>query len=113
MSLNDLLATLAATLDPFVNGTTIADFDRLSPFTMLMIYRAAALVTQRLLVENTCQDNLRMLRIFRGFLRTVSERWLCCGKLSKKLRAVVGCTLTGPTQSVISNSLMRIQPRGS
>ncbi|GAQ47106.1 unnamed protein product [Aspergillus niger] len=78
MSLNDLLATLAATLDPFVNGTTIADFDRLSPFTMLMVYRAAALVTQRLLVENTCQDNLRMLRIFRGFLRTVSERWLCC-----------------------------------
>jgi hypothetical protein len=47
------------------------------------MYRAAAIVKERLLRESSFQEGLRGLRILRHFLKIVGERWLGCGELSK------------------------------
>lgn len=82
-SLKTLLTTISNTVSPFVSGTQAIDFDRLPPFIIFLVYKAAGLVTERMWMEADSSEALRTLRILRGFLKLVNARWLCCGTLTK------------------------------
>jgi hypothetical protein len=46
------------------------------------VYKAAVIVTERLLMDSDWNEKMRKLKILRNFLRIVGERWLACGELS-------------------------------
>jgi hypothetical protein len=48
-----------------------------------MVYKTAALATQRLWIDGELSEGVRRLRILRGFLKAVATRWRCCGELHK------------------------------
>ncbi|PYH87096.1 hypothetical protein BO82DRAFT_299198 [Aspergillus uvarum CBS 121591] len=77
-SLNPLLTTITNMVYPFVSGTRTIDLDRLPPFIIFLVYKAAGLVTERMWMETDSSEALKKLRILRGFLKLVNARWLCC-----------------------------------
>ncbi|KAH8703840.1 hypothetical protein BGW36DRAFT_287451 [Talaromyces proteolyticus] len=77
-SLTSLLTAVTTTVEPFVSGAETIDFSRLPPFIIFLVYKTAALVTERLLMGIDSNEGLKRLRILRTFLRMVSARWLCC-----------------------------------
>jgi hypothetical protein len=46
------------------------------------VYKAAAIVTEGLLIDSDWNGKMRKLKILRNFLRIVGKRWLGCGELS-------------------------------
>ncbi|KAG4441185.1 hypothetical protein IFR05_003303 [Cadophora sp. M221] len=77
-SLVSMLSSITSVVEPFTAGTQL-DFNLLPPFTMFLVYKAASLVTERLLMEgDSAEENLKKLRILRGFLQVAGERWLGC-----------------------------------
>ena len=79
-SLVSTLSTLTNTIEPFTLGTQSLDFDLLPPFITFSVYKAAAIVTERLLRDTDSNEELKQLRILRRFLRMVGKRWLSCGE---------------------------------
>jgi hypothetical protein len=61
-------------------------------FVMFLVYKTAAIVTERLLMNSDLNEGLKKLRILRNFLRIVGERWLGCGELKKTLEKWVELT---------------------
>ncbi|RFU34735.1 hypothetical protein B7463_g1620, partial [Scytalidium lignicola] len=84
-SIISLLSTITSMVEPFTLGTQSIDFNFLSPFVTLQVYKAAAIVTETLLMNIDPNDGLKKLRILRNFLRTVGERWLLCERYLKLL----------------------------
>ncbi len=84
-SLISILSTITSKIEPFVLGTEPLDFNLLPPFVIFLVYKTAAVVTDRLLAGNDSIEGLRQLRILRNFLRIVGERWLACGELVRKM----------------------------
>jgi hypothetical protein len=82
-SLVSVLSTIISTVELFTLGTQSIDFNLLPPFVTFSVYKAAAIVTERLLKDNNSNEGLRKLRILRNSSRIVGERWLGCGVLSK------------------------------
>ena len=82
-SLISLLSTITSTVGPFALGTQSIDFNFLPPFVTFMVHKAAAIVTDRLLMDRNSNEGLEQLRILRSFLRIGSERWLGCCELGK------------------------------
>ncbi|PVH74737.1 hypothetical protein DL98DRAFT_428900 [Cadophora sp. DSE1049] len=73
------LSAVASAVEPFTNGTQSVDFELLPPFIIFLVYKAAAIVTERLLMgSDSTEDELKRLRALRKFLRVVGERWLGC-----------------------------------
>lgn len=73
-------AVASATL-PFTDGTQLIDFDLLPPFVAFLVYKAAAIVTERLLMgSDSTEDEITRLRTLRKFLWVVGERWQGCSK---------------------------------
>jgi len=91
-SLISVLATITSTVEPFTLGAQSIDFNFLPPFVTFLVYKAAAIVTQRLLMDSDSNEGLNQLRILRNFLRIVKERWLGCGELSKMFEKGVELT---------------------
>jgi hypothetical protein len=91
-SLISLLSTITSTVEPFILGTQSIDFNFLPPFVTFLVYKTAAIVTERLLIHSDSNEGLKKLRILRKFLRIVGERWLGCGELSKTFEKWVGLT---------------------
>jgi hypothetical protein len=83
-SLTPILTTITNMVYPFVSGIQVIDLDRLPPFNIFLVYKAAGLVTERMWMEADSSEALRKLRILRGFLKLVNARWLCCGTLTKR-----------------------------
>jgi hypothetical protein len=97
-SLLSLLSTICSTVEFFVLGTQPVDFNLLPPFVTFLVYKAAAIVTERLVPTPNENEGLKQLRILRNFLRIVGERWLGCGEfVLVRLREV--CELTRHVQS--------------
>ncbi|RAL04828.1 fungal specific transcription factor domain-containing protein [Aspergillus ibericus CBS 121593] len=78
LSLSSLLTTITDTVSPLVTGIEPVDLDRLPPFIMYLVYKAARIVTERFRLESDSREAVRKLRILRGFLELGSARWLCC-----------------------------------
>jgi hypothetical protein len=92
-SLISVLSTITSTVEPFTLSTQSIDFNLLPPFVTFLVYKAAAIVTERLLIDIDSNEGLKKLRILRKFLRVVGERWLGCGELSRTFEK--GVELTG------------------
>jgi len=73
-----MLANTTDSISPFVDGTKAIDFDRLPPFALFLVYKAATLVTERVWHAPDSSEALRKLRLLREFLALASARWLCC-----------------------------------
>lgn len=82
-SLNPMLTTVTNMIYPFVSGAQAIDFDRLPPFIIYLVYKAAGLVTKRMWMETDSSEALRKLRILREFLKLVNARWSCGSKLTR------------------------------
>jgi hypothetical protein len=82
-SLISVLSTITSTVELFTLGTQHIDFNLLPPFVTFLVYKAAALITERLWIGGDSNEGLRKLRILRNFLTIVGERWLGAGEWSK------------------------------
>lgn len=69
-------------MEPITQGTGSIDLQRVPPFGMFLVYKAAAILTENLLVKGTSIEDLRKLKILRTFLRMSGKRWLISGKSS-------------------------------
>ncbi|KAH7403566.1 hypothetical protein BKA64DRAFT_707051 [Cadophora sp. MPI-SDFR-AT-0126] len=73
------VSAVASAFEPFTDGTQSINFNLLPPFIAFLAYKAAAIVTERLLMgSDSLDDELRRLRTLRKFLLLVGERWLSC-----------------------------------
>jgi hypothetical protein len=80
-SLISALSTITSTIEPFTQGTHPIDYNLLPPFVLFMVYKAAAVITERLWMDGDSNEGLRKLRVLRKFLGIVGKRWLGCGEL--------------------------------
>lgn len=85
-SLVPALATITSTVEPFTLNTHPIDFNLLSPFVPYSVYKAAAIVTERILAGIDVTEGLTQLKILRSFLGIAGTRWLGCGELNPRLR---------------------------
>jgi len=79
-SLISSLSTILSIVEPFTLGTQDIDFNLLPPIAAFLVYKAAALITERLLLDMTSVESIKQLRTLRGFLKLMSKRWLGCGE---------------------------------
>ncbi|KAH8663395.1 hypothetical protein BGZ60DRAFT_411213 [Tricladium varicosporioides] len=84
-SLISVLSTICSTVEPFAQGTQSIDFKCFPPFVTFLVYKAAAIITERLLAGNDSNEGLKNLRSLRRFLGIVGERWLGCERYLKLL----------------------------
>ena len=82
-SLISVLSTITDIVESFTLGSQSIDFNLLPPFVTFLVYKAAAIVTERLLTDSDPNEGLKKLRILRNFLKIVGQRWLSCSELSK------------------------------
>jgi hypothetical protein len=87
-SISSMLTEITNAVEPFILGTQSIDFDNLPPFIAIMVYKAAALVAERLWLDSGSTEGLRKLVILRKFLKMMGKRWLTCGKKGKGHGAV-------------------------
>lgn len=90
-ALGPVLSNITSTVELFTLGTASQskDFNGFSPFVLFSVYKAAAIVTKRLLVNTSSSskdsiEDLRKLRLLRNFLGIVRARWLGCREFTKK-----------------------------
>lgn len=76
------LSSITKIIEPFALRTRSIDFNALSPFVIFLVYKAAAIVTERLLADSDSNEDVARLRLLRSFMVLVGERWLGCGELS-------------------------------
>lgn len=58
----------------------VVDVQTISPFILHLIYKAAAIVTERSQLSLDVELNLQKVRTFRKILKLMSQRWLAGGK---------------------------------
>jgi hypothetical protein len=75
-----LLGTITSSVELFALGSQAINFDLLPPYVAYLIYKAAAIVTERLILGRESSEGLGQLRILRRFLAVAGERWLGCGE---------------------------------
>lgn len=80
-ALTSVLCSVTDSIEAFTLGTSTADYSSLAPFVVFLAFKSAALVTQRILTGDDMKEGLRQLRILRGFLSQVGQRWKSAGKL--------------------------------
>ncbi|KAM0145431.1 hypothetical protein ACHAQE_011285 [Botrytis cinerea] len=59
-----------------LDDSVVFDVQNFSPFVLHLIYKAGAIITERLQVGIDLEMNLRKVRIFRKFLKFMSQKWL-------------------------------------
>lgn len=91
-SLTYILSSTASTVEPFTMGMRSIDFNYFSPFAAFLVYNVALVTTDRLLKGLDANDGLARLRTLRKFLKIVSQRWLCGGKLDKVFQELLKLT---------------------
>ncbi|TVY23821.1 hypothetical protein LHYA1_G007573 [Lachnellula hyalina] len=84
-SLNSILSTVTSVVELFMMDTRPIDFNLIPPFVTFLVFKAAAIVTQKLLLDNDSSEDLKILRILRKFLGAVGKRWLSCDRYLKLL----------------------------
>ncbi|KAF4631364.1 hypothetical protein G7Y89_g6759 [Cudoniella acicularis] len=84
-SLISILSTITSTVELFTLSTQSINFNFLPPFVTFLVYKAAAIVTERLLMDIDSNEGLKKLRILRNFLRIMGERWLGCERYLRLL----------------------------
>ncbi|KAE9367245.1 hypothetical protein N431DRAFT_495533 [Stipitochalara longipes BDJ] len=84
-SLISVIATITSAVEPFALGAQSIDFHLLPPFVSFLVYKAAEIVTERLLININSNESLQQLRVLRNFLIIAGRRWLGCERYIKLL----------------------------
>ncbi|TVY41848.1 hypothetical protein LOCC1_G004835 [Lachnellula occidentalis] len=84
-SLNSVLNTVTSVVEIFMLDTRPIPFSPIPPFVAFLVFKAAAIVTQRLLLDIDSSEDLKRLRILRNFLGVAGKRWLSCERYLKLL----------------------------
>jgi hypothetical protein len=105
ISLMSALCTMTAAVQTFSQGFHSVDPNLLPPFVTFWVYKAAAIITERLFSSNKSNEELRSLRTLRNFLGTMGERWLGCGELSQTSEKGIAVSLT--TSRTLSEASQR------
>jgi hypothetical protein len=79
-----VLSTISSTLETFTLGEQSIDFNIFPPFVAFMVYKAAAIVTERLWMDSDSNKWLKTLRSLRNFLKIIEQRWLGAGESSSR-----------------------------
>lgn len=82
-SLISIINTVTSVVELFMLDMRPINFNLIPPFVAFLVFKAAAIVTQRLLLDNDSGEDLKRLRILRKFLEAMGRRWLSYGELSK------------------------------
>ncbi|TVY84641.1 hypothetical protein LSUE1_G000522, partial [Lachnellula suecica] len=79
-SLISVLSSMTSSIGIFKLGMQVIDFNLFQPLVAFSVYKAASIVTMRLL-SGDCDildEGLNVLRSLRWLLKEVGKRWLCC-----------------------------------
>lgn len=68
-------------VETFITDAKSVDFNLLPPFVTFLVYKAAAVVTNRLFLDIDWNAGIKDLRTLRSFLQIVAKRWVGCGEL--------------------------------
>jgi hypothetical protein len=79
-ALGPLLEVIVALAGPFSGANHAVDNTILPPFITYLIYKGAAILTERLRTGDESSENIQRLKSLRYALRSVSNRWLGAGK---------------------------------
>ena len=109
-SLISILNTINGYIEPFTNGMRSLDFSYFSPLVIFLVYKAALVITERLLMELDASNDLARLRTLRKFLKIIAQRWLSGRKLDTKYQKL--SKLIELCQSGTSNFLTRTRLQG-
>ena len=74
--INDIVAMIAL-LD---RDDLVSAYPTVSPFTVFLVYKAAAITTVKLQADVDPGANLQRLRVQRRILKSITQRWLVGGK---------------------------------
>lgn len=78
--LDVLVGDIVNIVKPFTEDKTRGDMNLLPPFIVYLVYKAAETVTENLPIYDYSKASLERLKVFRRFLRLISDRWLAGGK---------------------------------
>ncbi|KAH8586621.1 hypothetical protein B0O99DRAFT_644030 [Bisporella sp. PMI_857] len=84
-ALDSFLDAKLALLQPYLEGNETIDFKILPPFLVYLVYKCAAIVTERLRVGEESLLNFNALKGLRGFLALLSQRWLAAKRYLRLL----------------------------
>ena len=80
-SLDSLVANISCKVEILITDSQPLELDLIPLSVLFLIFKIAALVTERVNMGSGVGEGLRRLRILRCFLKAVGKRWLCCGEL--------------------------------
>ncbi|PVH74506.1 hypothetical protein DL98DRAFT_499702 [Cadophora sp. DSE1049] len=75
-ALDSFLEVNLEMIQPYLEGNEMVDFKILPPFLVYLVYKCAAIVTERLRVGEETLPNWNALKGLRRFLELLSQRWL-------------------------------------
>jgi hypothetical protein len=70
-----LILEIFEVVQPFVKGNVVLNFQLLPPFIMHLVYKGAAILTERFRIGEISAQCIKMLKSMRGFLKLISTRW--------------------------------------
>ena len=77
--LEALILSILDVVIPFVEGESVLDMLLVPPLVAFLVYKAAAILTERLRMGDDSGVCVQWLRILRWFLKAVNERWGSAG----------------------------------
>lgn len=80
-SLISLRSAIVDAISPCMKTNVGIWWNKFPPFATFLIYKAAAITTERLVVGRDSNEELATLRLLRKVLELVATRWLGAGKL--------------------------------
>jgi hypothetical protein len=83
-AVDSFLEAKLAMIQPYLEGNEPIDLKILPPFLAYLVYKCAAIVTERLRIGEGSFLNINALKGLRGFLALLSQRWLAGSKISTK-----------------------------
>jgi hypothetical protein len=80
VSLDVLIGDVVKIAKPLIQSELGVDINLFPPFSIYLIYKTAAILTDSLRPDDMPAKKLQRLKTLRQVLRTVSQRWLSAGK---------------------------------
>jgi hypothetical protein len=75
-----VLRSITDSIDAFTAHASADDYDDLPPYLSFLAYKAALIITSRLVAGDNSGGEVDMLRPLRSFLRMLGQRWRSGGK---------------------------------
>jgi hypothetical protein len=76
-SLEALIEVIIKIVEPFSEGKDVVDTRILPPFIVYSVYKAAAIVTERLMMGDDSRQSLQRLKSLRAVLKACESKMVC------------------------------------